>query len=499
MSIQGRLSSVWEGTALPRFEAITSNQKTEVCVIGGGISGISIAYKMAKRGHKVTLVEAFTIGSGQTGRTTAHLTCQLEEQFVQLLKMHDLETVQAFLDAHRSAIDIIETNVFSEHIDCDFKRLDGYLFQGRNFSEAKLRKEQDAGRKSGINLDYVEKTPLLSGAVAGLRFPRQAQFNPIKYMAGLLAAMRKLDVTIFENTHVRHIENLDPETTVISTDSGYDIEAKYLVVATDSPINNRFYIHTKQFAYRTYAMAFTLEGPVADECLLWDTEDPYHYVRFVDGTLVVGCEDHRTGQDPDGDPFRNLEEWTRKNFAFVRDVKEKWSGQVFEPADQIGYIGKNPGPEKNIYITTGQSGIGMTSATIASVLIPELIEHGTHPWAAVFDPSRPPVRGLSDFVLENVNVAYQYKDWVTGSEVESLQEIPEDHGSIMREGLIAKSCVYHEKGDCFEKKSAFCTHLGAVVHWNDIEKTWDCPAHGSRFNTHGAVIEGPAIDGLSER
>ncbi|HXH32643.1 MAG TPA: FAD-dependent oxidoreductase [Bacteriovoracaceae bacterium] len=498
MSIKDRLDSVWEGTPLPHFETIKNNQKTEVCVIGGGISGISVAYKLAKRGHKVTVVEAFSIGSGQTGRTTAHLTCQLEEQFQQLLKLHDEPTVRTFLDAHRSAIDLIEENIKEENIDCDFKRLNGYLFRGKNFSESKMKKEQDAGKKSGIELDYLEKTPLLNSDISCLRFPRQGQFDPMKYMAGLIKAMSKLGVNFYENTHVSHIETKDPENAVISTDSGYQIEARFLVVATDSPINNRFYIHTKQFAYRTYAMAFQVEGEVEEECLLWDTEDPYHYIRFVGDTLVVGCEDHRTGQDPQTDSFKNLEDWSRQNFSFIGEVTSKWSGQVFETTDQIGYIGKNPGTEKNVYITTGQSGIGMTSATIAAEIIPSLIETGTHPWAQVFDPSRPPVRGITEYVKENINVAFQYKDLVTGSEVENIRDIPEDSGSVIREGLT-KSCVYHLSGDEFEKKSAFCTHLGGVVHWNDVEKTWDCPAHGSRFNTHGKVIEGPAIDGLSER
>jgi Rieske Fe-S protein len=246
----------------------------------------------------------------------------------------------------------------------------------------------------------------------------------------------------------------------LQTDGGFTVKAKNLIVATNTPVNNRFYIHTKQYAYRTYAMAFKLTSNVKEQVLLWDTEDPYHYIRFQDDQMIIGGEDHKTGQDPEHDPFLSLEKWSRENFSMI-----------------------------------GESGVGMTSATIASLIIPDLIDKGTHPWASTFDPARPPVKGLVEFIKENMNVAVQYTDWVTPSEVKHLEEIPVDCGSVVREGL-SKTCVYHDT-DHFEKKSAVCPHLGGIVHWNDIEKTWDCPCHGSRFTSKGKVIEGPSIMDLS--
>ena len=309
--------------------------------------------------------------------------------------------------------------------------------------------------------------------------------------------MQKFGVQFYEGTHVNHIGDKSSEYTVLSSDGGFDITAHYVVVATDSPISNRYAIHTKQYAYRTYALAFTVPSYPMEEFLLWDTEDPYHYIRYVDGYLVVGGADHKTGQEPEKDSFKEIEEWTRKKFPFVEEVKWRWSGQVFEPADQMAYIGKAPGNNKNIFIVTGASGIGMTTGTIASLLIPDLIDGKKHPWEKIFDPSRTPLRNLTEYVKENINVAYQYTDWLTPSEVSSAEEIPIDSGSVLREGL-SKSCVYHESSDHFEKKSAVCTHLGGIVHWNDIEKTWDCPCHGSRFSSKGKVIEGPALNNLTE-
>ncbi len=496
MSIKDRTDSVWETVSLPTFEELKTDLRTEVCVIGGGLSGVSIAYELAKRGKKVTLLESFRLGSGQSGRTTAHLSCQLEEEFYELMKMHDLETIRKFLEAHRSAIDTIETIVEQEEISCDFKRVDGYLFLGDNVSESFLQKEHDAAKKCGILLDPVLKTPLLKNKRAGLRFAHQAQFHPLKFMKGLIRCLVDLGVTIHENTRVTSIENPTPDLSLIRTEHDVDIQADFVVVATDAPINNRFIIPVKQAGYRTYAVTFELTREV-ENVLLWDTEDPYHYIRVHDNKLIVGGEDHKVGQNPDTNPFEELERWTRENFDCVGDITDRWSGQVFEPVDTIGYIGKNPGTERNTFIATGYSGSGMTSAIIASHIIPNLIEKRFHPLEDIYDPKRPPLRNMTEFVKENANVAIQYTDWFTGSEVKSEDEIPEDTGCLMRHGLT-KDCVYHEKGDNFERKSAVCTHLGGIVHWNDIEKTWDCPAHGSRFNTHGTPIEGPAISELPE-
>lgn len=495
MREKDRTQSVWEKVELPQYDSLIDDIETGTCIVGGGIAGVSVAYEMAKRGHKVTLVEAFQIGSGQTGRTTAHLTTQLEEQFVNLFKIHDEKTVQTFLDAHRSAINHIEKIVQNENISCDFKRVDGYLFQGKNFSKDDLIKEQTAGKRAGIDLDYVEVTPLLNDSTSSLRFPRQAQFNPYKYIKGLLRVLAELDVSVYEGTHISEFKQDENENWILSTDKDVQIKAKTVVVATDSPVNNRFHIHTKQYPYRTYAMGFKVNSVVKEECLLWDTEDPYHYIRFVDDELIVGGEDHHVGEEPDHDPFLSLENWTKANFNFVKETTWKWSGQVFEPMDQIAFIGKNPGIETNIFIVTGSSGIGMTTGAIASMIIPDLIDKGEHPWADIFEPSRPPISGIKDFVQGNLNVAYQYTDWFKGSDVKEIIDIPQDSGAVLREGIL-KSCVYHDENDKFEKKSAVCTHLGGIVHWNEIEKTWDCPCHGSRFNTKGKVIEGPASSDL---
>lgn len=499
MSIKDRTESLWEKVTLPRYPSLSENIKTGICVVGGGICGVSTAYQLARRGHKVTLVEAFRVGSGQSGRTTAHLSYNLEEEFHQLLKMHDAQTLKELSQAHQMAIETIEHITLHEGISCDFERVDGYLFLGDNEKKSYLDKEQKSAAKCGVDLEFTQDTPHLKHKTPSLKYKAQAQFHPLKYINGLLAVLKELGVQIFEETQVRDFANHDPDRTTLTTAGGFEIDARYVVVATDSPINTTFQIHTKQFAYRTYAMSFKTSQKFERPALLWDTEDPYHYIRFEHDNIIIGAEDHRTGQAPESDPFVSLEKWSRENFDHLGEVNYRWSGQIFEPADQMAYIGPTPGTQQtNVFVATGFSGSGMTNSTIASLLLTDLIEGKENSSAKMFDPARKATHNLSEYIKENVNVAWQYADYFTPGEVKTQEQIPEDKGSLIREGLV-KSCVYHETGDCFERKSAFCTHLGALVSWNDIEKTWDCPAHGSRFNTHGRVIEGPAVSELGDK
>lgn len=496
MNVKDRTRSHWEDASSNDYPKFSGSAEAEVCIIGGGVSGLSIAYELAKRGKKVSVVEAFRFGSGQTGRSTGHLSSQLERSFSELLRIHDPETVRIFLEAHRSAIDAIETLILQEDIHCDFRRIDGFLFTGAGDGTEFLKEERAAAREAGISLEPVLRTPLLRQKTPGLKFAGEARYHPLKFIWGLLRSLEGLGVALYENSRVTGIEKLSTGPSRVTLEDGATLTAPFIVVATDAPINSRFSIPTKQFPYRTYAVTLELSREVED-VLLWDTEEPYHYVRTDGRTLIVGGEDHRVGVDPESDPFDALEAWARGQFEHLGAVLERWSGQVFEPADGIGFIGRAPGAHENVFVATGYSGIGLTSAMIAAQIIPNLIEDRFHPFAEVFDPRRSQVRNLPELVRETISGAIHYADWFTGAEVQSLADIPEDSGCLMRQGLT-KTCVYHDQGDSFERRSAVCTHLGGIVHWNDIEKTWDCPAHGSRFNTQGTPIEGPALGELRE-
>jgi Rieske Fe-S protein len=279
---------------------------------------------------------------------------------------------------------------------------------------------------------------------------------------------------------------------------GWIVTAAHVVVATNTPVNDRVTIHTKQYPYRTYVIAGPVEEGSVPPALYWDTAHPYHYVRLHNGRLIVGGEDHRTGQEKgDEDPHDALEAWTRERFPGLGAVDYRWSGQVMEPMDALAFIGRNPGSDDNVWIVTGDSGNGMTHGAIAGMLIRDLILGFENKWATLYDPSRKPLKAAGEFAKENFKMAVQYVDWVTPGEVADETEIPAGTGAVMRHGLT-KIAVYRDLAGHVTRLSAVCPHLGAIVAWNAEEGTWDCPAHGSRFDPCGRVLNGPANADLAE-
>jgi nitrite reductase/ring-hydroxylating ferredoxin subunit len=275
------------------------------------------------------------------------------------------------------------------------------------------------------------------------------------------------------------------------------------VVATHTPVNDRVVVHTKQAAYRTYVLAARVLPRSVVRALYWDMEEPYHYARCHETGagptwLIVGGEDHKTGQADDAVARqRRLESWMRDHFPTAGPVEFRWSGQVFEPNDGLGLIGRNPGDADNVYVATGFAGNGMTHGAIAGLLLTDLILGRANPWADVYDPGRVTLRAVGEFARENLNVVAQYADHFTPGEVESAEDIPLGRGAIVRDGL-KKLAVYRDTAGALHGRSAHCTHLGCVVAWNSGEGTWDCPCHGSRFATDGRALSGPATEPLAE-
>jgi nitrite reductase/ring-hydroxylating ferredoxin subunit len=284
--------------------------------------------------------------------------------------------------------------------------------------------------------------------------------------------------------------------------AGRTVTAGHVVVATNTPFNDRFVMHTKQAAYRTYAIAAAVPRGTIPTALYWDTEDPYHYVRLHAGDgdrelLIVGGEDHKTGQADDPETrFARLEAWAHERFPAIATVTHHWSGQVVEPVDGVAFIGRNPLDESNVYIATGDSGMGMTHGTIAGMLLCDLIAGRENEWAALYDPSRKSLRALPRWLSENLNVAGEITALVTPGEVSTIEEIPRGSGAVIRRGF-AKVATYRDEDGVVHERSAICPHLGCVVVWNASEKSWDCPCHGSRFDALGRVVNGPAASDLS--
>jgi glycine/D-amino acid oxidase-like deaminating enzyme/nitrite reductase/ring-hydroxylating ferredoxin subunit len=495
-------TSIWMETAsLPRFTSLQEKISADVCVVGGGIAGLTAAYLLLKEGKSVVLIEAMEIGAGESGRTTAHFFPP-DDRYFEIERAFGTGTAHLVADSYRQATDLVESIVRTEKIACDFERLDGYLFSLSSDGYADLDKELAAAFRAGVAVNKVVQVPGLSFDTGpALRFSNQAQFHPLKYLSGLAEAIARHGGRMYTGTRALDVAG-DDQSQLITTGSG-QIRAGAVVMATNTPINNRVVLHTKQAGYRTYVIGLRVPKGSVPRILLWDTGDPYYYVRLAtpdqqaaDDMLIVGGADHKVGQDEHPEHrYDEIEAWVRSRYPMAGVVDFKWSGEVMEPADGMAYLGRNPMDNRNVYIITGDSGNGMTHCTAGAMLVTDLIMGRENRWASVYDPSRKVTHGISAFIRDQANTLSQYRDWLTGGEVDSPQEIAAGQGAILRQDE-KKLAVYRDANGGLHAFSAACTHLGCVVSWNSAEKSWDCPCHGSRFDIHGEVLHGPAVTSL---
>ena len=499
-------SSFWyEDVGLEKRPPLASDAECDLVVIGSGIAGLSSAYEAARLGRQVIVIDrAETIGGVMTPRTTAHLATELDDYYSYLIKAVGEDGACIYHQSQVAAVDRIETICRDEHIEADFVRLDGILVPAEAAHMGDLQQEYDACRTIGVDVDWLNEAPVrLPEGTRALRFPNQGRFHPLKYVRGLIQAIEGRRGRIFGGTvYVDHKED-DGEVT-IETELGYRIRAKAAMFATNSPVNDKVTIHTKMVPDRTYVIAGLVPKGSVPDLLIWDTLEAYHYVRLqplgeAEDLLIVGGEDHRSGMANDMDErFAHLEAWTRERFPAFKEARYRWSGQVMEPVDFMPYSGRNPG-NRNIYVHTGDSGQGMTNGVAGAINFANLLFGQDAPFAELFDPARKPVAGtsLADFVTGRAEDVANLSEYLTGGDVASVEELKPGEGAIIRRGA-SKIAAYRQDDGTVIERSAVCTHVGCIVHWNGLENCWDCPCHGSQFQPDGQVINGPAIRPLAE-
>jgi glycine/D-amino acid oxidase-like deaminating enzyme/nitrite reductase/ring-hydroxylating ferredoxin subunit len=488
------------GTELPPVPVLNEDLTTDVCVVGAGIAGLSAAARIAEGGLSVVVLDREGIGAGETGRTTAHLTAAIDSRFRRLERFHGPEGARFAAASHLAAIETIAAHATRAPQDCRFEWVDGYLFDPGDDDPDALHEEAEAARRAGLEVEELPAPPLPFATGRCLRFPRQAQVHALRYLGALAADVRGGRGRIFR-AEATEFEDGEPAT--VRTTSGPYVRARSVIVATDTPINDRFVIHTKQVPSRTYAVAFASPDGFP-RGLFWDTLSPYHYVRRArvgpdpgEDVLIVGGEDHRTGEaDEPERRYEVLEAWARSRLNGLGRVAHRWSGQVQEPVDGLAFIGRNPG-DRHIYVATGFTGNGITHGTLAGALLVDLILGRPNDWARVYEPGRASLRAAPGFLRENAKTAGHYAELVSGGDVADVDEIGPGGGAIVRRGL-RKVAVHRDESGELHERSAYCTHLGCVVAWNGAERTWDCPCHGSRFGVDGGVVHGPAVAPLAE-
>jgi glycine/D-amino acid oxidase-like deaminating enzyme/nitrite reductase/ring-hydroxylating ferredoxin subunit len=495
--------SVWQDTVdSPRFAPPARNHRVDVIVVGAGITGVTTAFLLKKAGLKVALLERERIGGIDTTCTTAHLTRVTDLRLKDIVKVFGADAARAVWDAGGAAIDQIAGLVRSEAIDCDFKWVPGYLHApvGELGEDAagELRDEAAAAEELGIAATFMSAIP--SFAVPGIKFPHQALFHPRKYLAALVRSIDGGGSYVFEQTPADEI--LDEPVRVKTGD--FEISADYIVLATHNPLAGNASVagaalfQTKLSLYSSYAVGARVRSGLFPEASFWDTSDPYYYLR-VDRReghdyAIFGGEDHKTGQVED--TVRVYERLEKKFHALTPDavVDHRWSGQVIETSDGLPLMGETSDRQ---FVATGYAGNGMTFGTLAAMMAVDAVQKRKNPWAELFNLGRKTLRGGTwTYVSENKDYPYYLvRNWMAGSEGRSLAEVGRDEGRILN--LNGKKvAAYRNEQGAVSLCSPVCTHLQCIVAWNNAERTWDCPCHGSRFKPTGEVISGPAEEPL---
>ena len=490
--------SLWAPAKADEVTArLAGNVTYDVCVVGAGIAGLTTAYLLTREGKRVLVLDAKPhVASGETERTTAHLAWYLDDQFTHLASVRGDDTAKAAAASHRAAIDLIGEIARTEKIDCDYKRVEGCLFAGEKGAELIDEEEKTMTR---LGLPFTRSNLKLPGgqSVDSLNFPDHGQFHPIKYLTGLAAAIRAGGGAILTETVVAKIRG--GELCQVTTTHGHVVSAEAVVTATNNPFEGGTHLHNKVAAYITYAFAAEVPKGSAAYGLYWDTEDPYHYVRYQPGaagenfdSIIVGGEDHKTGQaDDQPERWDRLKAWAKPRFPHLGQVRFHWSGEIFETPDGLALIGLAPWNGPNVFLISGDSGMGMTHGTLGARLIADLVMGRPNELASVYSPSRSMPGALRTMLGESLNMVSQFKDWFTGGDVKSADDIPPGHGAVVRSGL-SKLAVYNDEHGKRTTLSAVCPHMGCIVRWNPGETTWDCPCHGSRFSATGTCLHGPS-------
>jgi glycine/D-amino acid oxidase-like deaminating enzyme/nitrite reductase/ring-hydroxylating ferredoxin subunit len=495
----------WSASAsTPAFKKIDRDIDVDVIVVGAGITGLTTAYLLVNVGRSVAVLERARCAEIDTGHTSAHLTMVTDVRLSELVRRFGKGEAQDIWDGGLAAIAQIRAICREHGLDCGFEWVDGYLHIPR---DAKLEDELDAlhddaalAVELGFDATFIHDVPFVGGP--GIRFEHQARMHPRKYLAGMAKAIRAKHGEIYEHTPIEEFST-DP---LGVRANGCWVRGKDIVIATHNPlvgissVTSATLFQTKLALYTSYVVAGRVPPQTVPDALFWDTAEAYEYLRIErrrgHDLVIFGGEDHKTGQLTDTSScYDRLE---RNLAARVPGISftHRWSGQVIETPDGLPYIGPVADHQ---YVATGFAGNGLTFGTLSALLISDAILGRNNRWAELFDPGRLAIRrGLWDYVKENVDYPYYMaRDRVAGAEKESLRAVKRGEGKIVDQDGT-KVAAYRSPSGALTVRSATCTHMGCVVAWNEAERTWDCPCHGSRFKPDGRVISGPAEAPLPE-
>lgn len=491
--------SYWiDSTKTKNFNELKENLECDVCIIGGGITGISIAYKLSKVGINTVVLERDKIASKTTGNTTGKITSQHDLFYKYLIDSKGIDYARGYLDANEKAIIDIKNIIEQENIECDFENQSSYVYTQDKKEIQKIKDEVEALHKLDFPAKYVTETSLPLKILAGIEFPNQAQFNPLKYISGLCDSISNSNCKIYENTKVYDVEKSDNN--YITYTKNNKIKSKYVVLACHYPfINAPGFYFLKMYQSTSYAIAVDTKTDLYSGMYI-NTMEPILSFRTINHNgkrlLLIAGNGHKTGENIELANRYELLENTAKSLYQNSEILYRWSTEDCISLDKIPYIGSFSKLMPNMYVATGFKKWGMTTSNIASNIITDKILGKENPYEDIFTATRlEPLKNheeLKNMIKQSLNSLVINKFKIPE---EALETIKNDTGKIIE--IDGKNIgIYKDKNGKIYAVKPNCTHLGCLLKFNDLEKTWDCPCHGSRFDYEGHSIYAPSIKDL---
>ncbi len=487
--LEGSPSSYWmETTSSTSYPALPPDVHVDVAVLGGGIAGITAAALLKQQGLKVAVVEADRIASRISGHTTAHISAGSTSNYYRgIAGKFGMDEARLCARSATESIDKIEELVRTHEIDCDLSRADEFLYGATGGARDGLREEAALEARLGLPVSFQDDAPLPFPTFGALRYREQAEFHPRKYLLALAATVPGDGSHICEMTRAHSIDEGRP--CEVRTDKGV-LTANDVIVATGSPITILGLLHARMTVRRSYVLGIRTEDHLPEHAMFYSDEEPCHYIREAEpGLLLVGGEDHVTGQVTDTrQRYATLSKYCGSHFR-VRSVEMSWSTQDHYPDDGLPFIGLLPG-SRHQYVATGFKGTGMTYGTLSGMVLSDLIARGSSPYATLYSPGRLGLRASGASLLtRNLHVAGLF----TGARLHmppSLDRLQRgEAGLVTMEGK--KLAAFRDPSGDVHAVSPACAHMGCYVRWNNAERSWDCPCHGSRYDADGRAISSP--------
>jgi len=488
--------SIWRGTAADiTFPALEGTVDADVAVVGGGITGLTLAMLLSEAGKSVALLEARRIGLGSTGNSTGNLYEVLSEGLYTVGEKWGRSVMGAVAESRRHAVDLIEGTAARLDADCAFRRCTLHRYATTAAQTEAIEKEYRAATELGLPARLVDQLPIAVASARTLALDNQAQFHPLAYLRALARRIASAQCRLYEHSAV---VGIDEDTRTVHTARGA-VRAGEIVLATHTP-KGLFLVQAEMVPRREYGIGVRLARGPGPDGIFWGVGEYRHSLRSLrvndtDYLIVVG-EEHPTGQHDAVTPTGRLEAFARRYFD-VAAVEYRWSAQNYRAADGLPYIGRSH--TSDLYIATGFATDGLTYGTLGASIITDQILGRANRWAEIYRANRlAPVKGARGVLEESLSVAKALlQDYAARPHAE-LASIAPGTGAVVRidgERLAA----FRDATGALAVLSPVCTHLKCIVHWNAAEQSWDCPCHGSRFDVTGEVIEGPALSPLPRK